>query len=987
MQGRHRVSKLGRLISTLLVVVAALTSMGMERNGPTPPTSRASDVEATSEALVTWTWDAPAYRLAPVVGDDGRTYMRVILDEYPNGRQPGKPSLPVVGRLVVLPPTGEFALDVIAVEYETISLPAPVEPAPAPADLTFDAAGRPLPGGWEFARDEALYAGHEPYPEQFVALSPPAWMRDVRLARLQIMPFRYYPDKQTLDVLRHVRLQIVPTGETKPAFIRPDSPTEAPESDAIPHSLLLNPDDLGAFRAATPLVAPIAPPTAPQAAGAYKVLVSVEGLYTLNYGMLAAAGLPVDTIVPSTLRLFHSGQEIAMQWEGDDDSIFEGDERLIFYARPMPTRYVSHDVYWLDWGGAAGRRMLSRSGDPAGQPLQTAWVDTRIEKDIEYDSRYAGWNGMHWFWEQVRQPDILSVTLDIPLLNHPRSDVPARMTPWLEGITRDWIEPDHHVRFSLNGTYIGEALWEGKEAYSDTLDIPAGLLTDVDNQLTLTLPDDLGSDIEAAWVDAITVTYGVDAVSSGLDMVRFRGEGEVGAYAIGGFTTETLHIYDVSDPSAPKVVTGWTFADGVVQVGDAGSIPSEYLIVADQLMGIPQAILAAKPYSDPPGGADYIIITHPDFQEAIAPLAARRAGQGLRVAVVDVEVLYDQFGDGRMSPMAIEEFLRYAYTTWPSPPPQYVLLVGDGSYDMRGFQPDSNPTYLPPYLADVDPWMGETSSDHQCADLTSDPLPEMWVGRLPVNTSEEVDAVVEKIIAYESNGPVGAWNRRLLFAADNPSTAGNHHEDADYDFTKYATLAYGYTGERVYLSETPGDAYLYTSAAAARSALIAALDEGVLLYTYFGHSSWHQQAVLETDGYAPLFHVSHIGDLNNQGRWPVILQMTCYTGYYIHRTDDTLDESLLRAKDVGAVAVWSSSGNGVTPDHRVLHHYFYRAIFDDGKTELGAIVEEALAGLYANGVSYDLIDTYHLFGDPAMIVQANPNLSVAIFLPVVMRGE
>ena len=45
-------------------------------------------------------------------------------------------------------------------------------------------------------------------------------------------------------------------------------------------------------------------------------------------------------------------------------------------------------------------------------------------------------------------------------------------------------------------------------------------------------------------------------------------------------------------------------------------------------------------------GADYIIITHEDFYNAIQPLAAYRASQGKRVMVVKVGDVYDEFSYG-----------------------------------------------------------------------------------------------------------------------------------------------------------------------------------------------------------------------------------------------------------------------------------------------------------------------------------------------------
>jgi hypothetical protein len=283
--------------------------------------------------------------------------------------------------------------------------------------------------------------------------------------------------------------------------------------------------------------------------------------------------------------------------------------------------------------------------------------------------------------------------------------------------------------------------------------------------------------------------------------------------------------------------------------------------------------------------------------------------------------------------------------------------------------------------------LGETASDNHYADLTGDPLPELRLGRFPVNTSAETRAVVEKIISYETDPLSGDWNRRLLFGADNPSSAGDHHFDADQTFNSYATPASGYAGARVYLSETVGPSYLYTTAQAARDALIAQLDRGALLYTYFGHASWHQEAVLETDGYAPLFHRDHVAQLSNQRRWPVVLHMTCLTAHYIHRTSNTLDESLLRTADVGAVAVWGPSGSSVASGHRILNQSVYQAVFDDGQAELGVAIHSALLNLYAIGYYEDLIQTYHLFGDPALALDLTfTDLPFSNFLPIILRG-
>jgi hypothetical protein len=53
----------------------------------------------------------------------------------------------------------------------------------------------------------------------------------------------------------------------------------------------------------------------------------------------------------------------------------------------------------------------------------------------------------------------------------------------------------------------------------------------------------------------------------------------------------------------------------------------------------------------------------------------------LKVAVVTTNEVYDEFGFGAESPLAIRAFIDWAYRQWASPAPRFVLLVGKASYD------------------------------------------------------------------------------------------------------------------------------------------------------------------------------------------------------------------------------------------------------------------------------------------------------------------
>ena len=68
---------------------------------------------------------------------------------------------------------------------------------------------------------------------------------------------------------------------------------------------------------------------------------------------------------------------------------------------------------------------------------------------------------------------------------------------------------------------------------------------------------------------------------------------------------------------------------------------------------------------------------------------------------------------------------------------------------------------------------------------------------------------------------------------------------------------------------------------------MAAWQRGALLMSYMGHSSWHQWP-------SNRFLTSRRARSAERSRWPVVLSMTCFTGFFHHPEYGTLDESLLR---------------------------------------------------------------------------------------------
>jgi hypothetical protein len=229
---------------------------------------------------------------------------------------------------------------------------------------------------------------------------------------------------------------------------------------------------------------------------------------------------------------------------------------------------------------------------------------------------------------------------------------------------------------------------------------------------------------------------------------------------------------------------------------------------------------------------------------------------------------------------------------------------------------------------------------------------------------------VSKIVEYERNPVPGGWNARHVFVADRVDPAGDFA--AAMDVTSAAFVREPWQGIKVYLDDLP--------LALARQETLAAWQRGALLISYMGHSSWHQWSA------DTLLHVADVPALQNGRRLPVLLSMTCFTGYFHHPEYGTLDETLVRHQGGGAVASWSPSGLGLLAGHQRLHQGFYRAVSPDSRTRLGHAILAAKLGMHAYTDAYDeLLDTYHLFGDPAMsldtTVEPWPHL---FYLPIII---
>jgi len=673
-----------------------------------------------------------------------------------------------------------------------------------------------------------------------------------------------------------------------------------------------------------------------------KIAADQDGVYVLSGMDLLAAGLELEGVDLNRISLTNQGREVPILVSGEGEEL-----SIIFLGQENAGPYSRANMYWLDLAGESGMRMAERSvseslcGDPADSFVETS----RAEEDLFYAGEVPT-GEEHWYWQKLLAPE--TVVFPVELLDLAPGEGALRVS--LLGFTSDRVSPDHHVSIRLNDCSLGEAWWDGRQRYLLEAAVPASCLREGENLVELEALDDTGARVDIVLADWLEIDY-PRSFFAREETLAF--EGEAGSFVVEGFSNEPVWLFEVSDPSETAEIAA------TVEKGEWGYTLSfcddrasgrSYLAVSQAGLRRPVRIAPVGPVRnlrDPDSQADYIVVAHEDFVEALEPLVEWRRSQGLTVLVVTATQVYDEFSHGLVDPAAIHELLREAHNNWAKPAPQYVLLVGEASYDYRDNLLGANRSLLPTYLVETD-FSGSTMSDNWfvCLD-DEDVLPDMAVGRLPVQTEEEARLVVEKIIRYEQEAPPGSWRERILLVADGEDPTFARQSD----LLAEQSVPSGYQISRVY-----GDAE-----EDAQSVLAQALAEGSLIVNYVGHGS------IDTWAEDRLFASEQIGSLGNDGRQPMMILMSCLLGFFGHPERDAMAEELLLAPDGGAVAVFAPSSLTLSSDQGPLNRALLKALLEGGQPTVGlAILEAKRSQSWETQAQRDVIETFTLFGDPAL---------------------
>jgi hypothetical protein len=642
------------------------------------------------------------------------------------------------------------------------------------------------------------------------------------------------------------------------------------------------------------------------------------------------------------LRLSHLGQAVAFHVEPRSNAFGPG-SRLFFFGEGTESAYAGEAVYELAWG-SGGLRMaqgMSRSAPSAGS--LPSLVSLRHEQKWEQNANYLPalleardlWMSDYGIGAVQGQdyPFTLASLALVPETAHLKVD--------LQGGSDTDTSPDHHVRVFLNGSFVAEGRFDGMKPFSLEADVPVSTLLEGANTLRIENAGDTGAPYSFVYLDRFSLEY---PHSLTLEAGVLEGRASVsGLVTVAGTSPGTV----VLDLAGPR----WM---GEVQTGDL-VFPAEaghrYLVVSPQAVLRPERreVLPSMLRSSD-NQADWILIAHRAFLDPVQPLVAQRQAQGLSTIAVALEDVYGEFGFGETSPQAIRDFIAFAFHRWSPPSPRYVLLLGDSTYDPKGFlKPQTTlEDRLPsPLVKSSFLW---TASDPLYASVNGEDLiPDLAIGRITAQSPEEVQDAVAKILDFENAALT--LDGKAVLVADVPDQAGNFEQDVN----EIASLLPGRDVRRLFFAQL---------GAATQPAVIAAFDSGVSLLSFVGHGS---AGVWGRGG--GVLRVTDVPSLQPQPVQPFVLTMTCSNGYFLSPWMNSLTEGLLLAPQEGAIAAFSPTGLSLNDAAHLYHKAVVQQLQTGHHARIGDLVLAAQSDYAQTGAFPELLSIYHLFGDPALKIR------------------
>jgi hypothetical protein len=262
-----------------------------------------------------------------------------------------------------------------------------------------------------------------------------------------------------------------------------------------------------------------------------------------------------------------------------------------------------------------------------------------------------------------------------------------------------------------------------------------------------------------------------------------------------------------------------------------------------------------------------VIITDTAFRKQLLPFFRWKTQKGY-----DLKILYKGTALAGTTYAQLKDTLKTIYNSASDddPAPEYLLIIGDVNRIPRSDETSN--------ISDM--YYGEFDGE-------GDYIPEMFIGRLPVSDTNEVKAVVNKIIQYEKFEFADTnkfYNRALISAGNDASYAVNMNGQLNYALGNYLKSSHHIDEYHFY--------YPQSIASTVEDSIKKLFKNGISFLNYTGHgdaSGWLD----------PLIKSKDVDSLKNKNMYPFTISNACRTAQF--NTPTSFGNRMVLSKDKGAI--------------------------------------------------------------------------------------
>ena len=678
-----------------------------------------------------------------------------------------------------------------------------------------------------------------------------------------------------------------------------------------------------------------------------KISTSGKGIYKIPYSTLSSWGFTnpqnVGVYGAGGTPLSENPGDIAYDdlpqcavWHGQSD----GADCLFFYAPGVTVwkanssgyfthrnnDYATRGYFFLNENANSKKELetLPEVTEDATQTI-TSFDDFAFYEQDRYNLLPLG-SGKSWYGDRFGLNTNRSYNIAI---SDPDKGEDARLL--VKGAARSSSNSRFEVSVSSTSLgYVNFSSIDRNETYGSFADEGQSLynITSFEDQLDIDLVYE-ASDVNAeAWLDYIELNYRRN-LTVGSNPVFFRDVESVGSDNIIEFEitngSSDSKILDVTDFANASEVP-FSMSGNTMVAKRPGDELREYVVFNPNAEFKEPNLVDEIENQNLHGLStpEFLIISHSNFLSSAEELAAfHRDYDGMDVAVVNVEKVYNEFSSGTKSATGIRNFIKMFYDRGEGL--KYVLLLGDGSYDNKGIDPERN-NFIPTYQSanSLTPTSSFVTDDYfvllDDGESVTNGAIDLGIGRIPAETSYQAQLVVDKIKRYYQPEALGDWRNVITFIGDDENS-GDHMKYSEALANAVNKNNSAFVTDKIYFDayaeqSTPsGDQYPDVNAAINKR-----VNDGVLILNYMGHANSRYLA------HERVLDISDINAWSNTNTLPIFVTATCEFSRF--DTDNTSGgEYVLFNPNGGAIGLFSTTRVVYSIPNFTLSKSFYRYIF------------------------------------------------------------